>query len=88
MILYLMKLSKNLKHENIIRYPYFLWFISGDFRLDITWKTAIKNTNNEIYLSVVSIWEAMIKYKLGNFLYLNYLKFIYHNKGKNIKLIV
>jgi PIN domain nuclease of toxin-antitoxin system len=43
----------------------FLWFISGDFRLDITWKTAIKNTNNEIYLSVVSIWEAMIKYKLG-----------------------
>lgn len=43
----------------------FLWFISGDSRLDITWKQAIKNTNNEIYLSVVSIWEAMIKYKIG-----------------------
>jgi PIN domain nuclease of toxin-antitoxin system len=43
----------------------FLWFISGDSYLDTTWKTAIKNTNNDIYLSVVSIWEAMIKYKLG-----------------------
>jgi PIN domain nuclease of toxin-antitoxin system len=43
----------------------FLWFISGDSRLDITWKIAIKNTDNDIYLSAVSIWEAMIKYKLG-----------------------
>jgi PIN domain nuclease of toxin-antitoxin system len=43
----------------------FLWFISADSRLDSNWKTAIQAPNNDIYISVVSIWEAMIKYKIG-----------------------
>ncbi|WP_306301622.1 hypothetical protein [Geminocystis herdmanii] len=29
------------------------------------WKTAIQDKNNDIYVSVVSLWEVIIKYKLG-----------------------
>ena len=43
----------------------FLWFISADERLDNTWKNLIQDVNNEVYLSVVSLWEIMIKYNLG-----------------------
>src|ERR1700739_2498706 len=43
----------------------FLWFISGDKRLPDVIKESIRNTNNEVYLSVVSLWEAIIKHRLG-----------------------
>lgn len=43
----------------------FLWFISGDTRLPEAMKTAMRDRNNEVYLSVVSLWEAVIKYHLG-----------------------
>jgi PIN domain nuclease of toxin-antitoxin system len=43
----------------------FLWFISYDSRLSINVQNIIRDPNNEIYLSVVSIWEAIIKYQLG-----------------------
>ena len=43
----------------------FLWFISGDKRLPIHMKRGICEANNEVYLSVVSIWESIIKQKLG-----------------------
>lgn len=43
----------------------FLWFISADARLPATWRDAIQDTGNEVFLSVVSIWEAMVKYTLG-----------------------
>ncbi|NES17518.1 MAG: type II toxin-antitoxin system VapC family toxin [Symploca sp. SIO3E6] len=43
----------------------FLWFISGDTKLSKDVRDAIRDPNNEIYLSVVSIWEAIIKYQLG-----------------------
>jgi PIN domain nuclease of toxin-antitoxin system len=43
----------------------FLWFISADARLPATWRDAIQDTGNEVFLSVVSIWEAMVKYALG-----------------------
>lgn len=43
----------------------FLWFISADARLPVTWRDAIQDTGNEVFLSVVSIWEAMVKYALG-----------------------
>lgn len=39
----------------------FLWFISGDARLP----GLIRDLDNEVYLSVVSLWEATIKYQLG-----------------------
>lgn len=43
----------------------FLWFITKNKRLSQRCYDAISNRDNEIYLSVVSVWEAMIKYQLG-----------------------
>lgn len=43
----------------------FLWFISGDTKLSNDVRDAIRDPDNEIYLSVVSVWEAIIKYQLG-----------------------
>lgn len=43
----------------------FLWFISRDTRLDTDLRDAIRDPKNEIYLSAISVWEAMVKYQLG-----------------------
>jgi PIN domain nuclease of toxin-antitoxin system len=43
----------------------FLWFISGDSRLSTDVRDAIRDPDNEIYLSVVSVWESIVKYQLG-----------------------
>lgn len=43
----------------------FLWFISGDNRLSTDVRDAIGDSDNEVYLSVVSIWESIVKYQLG-----------------------
>lgn len=43
----------------------FLWFISGDPRLSADLRDAIRQTDNEVYLSVVSIWESIVKHSLG-----------------------
>lgn len=44
----------------------FLWFISGDKRLPEGIRDSIRDLNNEVYLSVVSLWEATVKYKMDN----------------------
>jgi PIN domain nuclease of toxin-antitoxin system len=43
----------------------FLWFISGDPQLSISIRELIRDSDNEVYLSVVSVWESIIKYQLG-----------------------
>ena len=43
----------------------FLWFISGDRRLSTNVQDIIRDLDNEIYLSVVSVWESIVKYQLG-----------------------
>ncbi|HJW84068.1 MAG TPA: type II toxin-antitoxin system VapC family toxin [Anaerolineae bacterium] len=43
----------------------FLWFISGDARLPDALRDSIRDSENEVYVSVVSLWEAMIKHQLG-----------------------
>jgi PIN domain nuclease of toxin-antitoxin system len=43
----------------------FLWFISRDQRLTIDMQEIIQDLDNEIYLSVVSTWEAIVKYQLS-----------------------
>jgi PIN domain nuclease of toxin-antitoxin system len=43
----------------------FLWFISGDARLPTDWRESIRDPDNAVYLSVVSLWEALVKYRLG-----------------------
>ena len=43
----------------------FLWYISADQRLPDIVRDNIRDTQNEIYLSAVSIWEAIIKNQIG-----------------------
>jgi PIN domain nuclease of toxin-antitoxin system len=43
----------------------FLWYISADKRLSDDRRASIQDLNNEVYLSVVSVWEAIVKYQLG-----------------------
>lgn len=43
----------------------FLWYITGDRRLPKDKRESIRNSDNEVYLSVVSLWETIIKYQLG-----------------------
>lgn len=43
----------------------FLWFISGDFQLSTNFRDTIRDPDNEVYLSAVSVWEAIVKYQLG-----------------------
>ncbi len=43
----------------------FLWYISGDPKLPPAFRDAIRDPANEAYLSVASVWEAVIKYALG-----------------------
>ena len=42
----------------------FLWLVEGSPKLSSTAKAALANRNNELYLSVASIWELAIK--VGN----------------------
>jgi PIN domain nuclease of toxin-antitoxin system len=43
----------------------FLWYITADARLPATFCAAIQDPANEVYLSVVSVWEAVIKHQFG-----------------------
>ncbi|CAN5248171.1 type II toxin-antitoxin system VapC family toxin [soil metagenome] len=43
----------------------FLWFISSDARLPILFRDEIREPNNTVYLSAASLWEIIIKYKIG-----------------------
>ena len=43
----------------------FLWFISADSRLSVLFRDAIREPNNTVFFSVVSLWEIIIKHNLG-----------------------
>ena len=43
----------------------FLWYISADGRLPKLLKEAIIDPNNDVFLSVVSLWEIIVKHQLG-----------------------
>jgi PIN domain nuclease of toxin-antitoxin system len=43
----------------------FLWYITADPKLPATFRAAIQDPANEVYLSAASVWEAVIKYALG-----------------------
>lgn len=43
----------------------FLWFIAGEERLTPLARATIEEPDNEMFLSVASIWEMAIKYSLG-----------------------
>ena len=43
----------------------FLWYISAEPQLPTTFRNAIRDPANEVYLSAASVWEAVIKNALG-----------------------
>jgi PIN domain nuclease of toxin-antitoxin system len=43
----------------------FLWFISGSTQLSATFLESIQAPENDVYLSVVSLWECIIKYQIS-----------------------
>jgi PIN domain nuclease of toxin-antitoxin system len=42
-----------------------LWFISADPALSVGVRQEVQNPANEVYLSVVSLWEVILKHGLG-----------------------
>jgi PIN domain nuclease of toxin-antitoxin system len=43
----------------------FLWFVSGDRRLPGPTRDLIRSADHDVWLSVVSIWEAVVKQQIG-----------------------
>jgi PIN domain nuclease of toxin-antitoxin system len=43
----------------------YLWFIDGDRRLPFDIAEEIRNEDNDVFLSVASVWEIIVKYKIG-----------------------
>lgn len=43
----------------------FLWLIDNNLRLSNRFREAIQDPDNQKFLSVVSVWECVIKYQIG-----------------------
>ncbi|HEX8255429.1 MAG TPA: type II toxin-antitoxin system VapC family toxin [Thermoanaerobaculia bacterium] len=43
----------------------FLWYITNDSRLPAPAADAIRTKSNDVFLSVVSVWEALAKHQIG-----------------------
>lgn len=43
----------------------FLWFVAGSLELSETARELIKNDNNDIFISIASLWEISIKTAIG-----------------------
>ena len=43
----------------------FLWYISADQQLPTAFRDTIRDPSNTVFLSAVSIWEAVVKHALG-----------------------
>ncbi len=45
----------------------FVWYTLNDNKLDLATRQLIQQPNQQVYLSLVSIWEMVIKSNLGKF---------------------
>jgi PIN domain nuclease of toxin-antitoxin system len=43
----------------------FLWFISAHPRISSAMRDGIRDPANEVYLSVASVWEIIVKHQIG-----------------------
>ncbi len=43
----------------------FLWLITGDAKLTARVESAVRDAQNQVFLSVVSFWEISLKHSLG-----------------------
>lgn len=65
----------------------FLWFISGSDRLSINARNYITDLENELILSVASVWEIAIKSSLGKLELLCPFSHVAVNKIRNQELL-
>lgn len=42
----------------------FLWFVAADRRLRAAFRAAVQDPANDLFLSIASVWEAVIKHQL------------------------
>ena len=43
----------------------FLWLVSGDAKLSASVASAVRDPQNQVFLSIVSFWEISLKHNLG-----------------------
>ncbi len=43
----------------------FLWYLAADPKLPASFRSAAQDPENEVFISTVSVWEAVVKYQLG-----------------------
>lgn len=43
----------------------FLWYVTADSRLPSLFTDAIRDPENDVFLSVASLWEIVVKHNLG-----------------------
>ena len=43
----------------------FIWFFRGDIKLSYAARELIENMDNEVLLSIASVWEMAIKQSIG-----------------------
>ncbi len=43
----------------------FLWLVSGDSKLSAIVAAAVRDPQNQVFLSTVSFWEISLKHSLG-----------------------
>ncbi len=43
----------------------FLWYVTGDRRLSASMEDAIRQPENCVLLSAASMWECLVKHRLG-----------------------
>src|SRR5271155_5286006 len=43
----------------------FLWWLNGDKKIDDSLQRILENPQNQIYVSVATLWEISIKHALG-----------------------
>ena len=43
----------------------FLWFVAADHKLPAAFRTAIQDPDHELFLSIASVWNAIIKNRIG-----------------------
>jgi PIN domain nuclease of toxin-antitoxin system len=43
----------------------FLWLVTGDTKLSLSVAAAVRDPQNQVFLSTVSFWEISVKHSLG-----------------------
>ena len=43
----------------------FLWFVGADPKLRTEWRDRIRDPDNDVFLSVASLWEVIVKHQQG-----------------------